>query len=111
MVLVLLAVLAHLRNSDCRPPRDLHQLYSFLDRSSAKAVEDIAASAASLRPVPSLRGRYRVALSAPAEYSGSCRMRLNTILGRQTKARQESRQLPRARFLSFATVAACAFCF
>jgi len=46
MVLVLLAVFGLIYgNSEVARREILHQLYSFLDRSSAKAVEDIAASA------------------------------------------------------------------
>src|SRR6202041_4030281 len=46
MVLVLLAVFGLIYgNSEVARREILHQLYSFLDRSSARAVEDIAASA------------------------------------------------------------------
>src|ERR1700724_832405 len=47
MVLVVLAVFGFIYgNSEVARREILHQLYSFLDRSSAKAVEDIATSAA-----------------------------------------------------------------
>jgi uncharacterized BrkB/YihY/UPF0761 family membrane protein len=46
-VLVLLAVFGLIYgNSEVARREILHQVYSFLDRSSAKAVEDIAASTA-----------------------------------------------------------------
>jgi len=56
MVLVLLAVFGLIYgNSEVARREILHQLYSFLDRSSAKAVEDIAASAG--KPTASYRMR------------------------------------------------------
>ena len=75
MVLVLLAVFGLIYgNSEVARREILHQLYSFLDRSSARTVEDIAASAGK----PTASAVATVSLwhsSAPAEYSASCRMR------------------------------------
>ena len=88
MVLVLLAVFGLIYgNSEIARREILHQLYSFLDRSSAKAVEDIAASAG--KPTASAVATVVVSRSrssAPAEYSASCRCAQHH-LGRQTKGR------------------------
>src|SRR4029077_6836658 len=96
MVLVLLAVFGLIYgNSEVARREILHQLYSFLDRSSAKAVEDIATSAG--KPTAS-------ALATVVGIAVALLRRQRSIrpvaggaqhhLGRQTKAREESGQLP-----------------
>src|ERR1700758_1039851 len=87
MVLVLLAVFGLIYgNSDVARREILHQLYSFLDRSSAKAVEDIAASAAN--PGASLVATMIVIAVALFRRSGGFRQMpdgLNPIWGVKPK--------------------------
>src|ERR1700731_1912733 len=95
MVLVLLAVFGLIYgNSEVARREILHQLYSFLDRTSAKAVEDIAASAG--KPTASAVATVvgiAVALFGASGIFGQLQDALKHYLGRQTKTRQECRQL------------------
>ena len=113
MVLVLLAVFGLIYgNSEIARREILHQLYSFLDRSSAKAVEDIAASAG--KPTASAVATVVVSRSrssAPAEYSGSCRMR-STPSGASNQSPAGVSSVSCARgFYPSPWSPACAFCF
>ena len=95
-MLVLLAIFGLIYgNSEVARREILHQLYSFLDRSSAKAVEDIATSAG--KPAASLVATVigiAVALFGASGVFGQLQDALNTIWGGQTQAGQKFRQLP-----------------
>jgi membrane protein len=111
MMLVLLAIFGLIYgNSELARREILHQLYSFLDRSSAKAVEEIAAStgkpAASL--VATLIG-IAVALFGASGVFGQLQDALNTIWGVKPKPGRSFASFLRARFLSFAMVAGMCF--
>src|SRR6516164_2065458 len=96
MVLVLFAVFGFIYgNSEVARREILQQLYSFLDRSSTRAVQDVAASV-SEPAASSVAAVVGIAVSALRR-----QRRIRPIarcsqhhLGRQTQARQESRQLP-----------------
>src|SRR5258708_14011764 len=88
----------------------LHQLYSFLDRSSAKAVEDIAASAG--KPTASAVATVvgiAVALFGASGVFGQLQEAVNTIWGVKPKPGRSLISFLRARFLSFAMVAGMCF--
>jgi membrane protein len=111
MMLVLSAIFGLIYgNSELARREILHQLYSFLDRSSAKAVEQIAAStgkpAASL--VATLIG-IAVALFGASGVFGQLQDALNTIWGVKPKPDRSLASFLRARFLSFAMVAGVCF--
>ena len=111
MMLVLLAIFGLIYgNSEVARREILHQLYSFLDRSSAKAVEDIAASAG--KPAASLVATVigiAVALFGASGVFGQLQDALNTIWGVKTKPGRSFASFLRARFLSFAMVAGVCF--
>src|SRR5215468_9631893 len=111
MMLVLLAVFGVVYgNSEVARREILHQLYSFLDRSSAKAVEDIAASAG--KPAASLVATLigiAVALFGASGVFGQLQDALNTIWGVKPKPGKSFASFLRARFLSFAMVAGMCF--
>jgi len=111
MMLVLLAVFGVVYgNSEVARREILHQLYSFLDRSSAKAVEDIAASAG--KPAASLVATLigiAVALFGASGVFGQLQDALNTIWGVKPKPGKSFATFLRARFLSFAMVAGVCF--
>src|ERR1700731_2420263 len=113
MVLVLLAVFGLIYgNSEVARREILRQLYSFLDRSSAKAVEAIAASAG--KPTASALATVvgiAVALFGASGVFGQLQDALNIIWGVKPKPGKSLVSFLRARFLSFAMVAACAFFF
>jgi membrane protein len=110
-VLVLLAVFGLIYgNSEVARREILHQLYSFLDRSSAKAVEDIAASAG--KPTASAVATVvgiAVALFGASGVFGQLQDALNTIWGVKPKPGRSLVSFLRARFLSFAMVAGMCF--
>ena len=112
MVLVLLAVFGLIYgNSDVARREILHQLYSFLDRSSARAVEDIAASAGkrTASAVATVVG-ISVALFGASGVFGQ--LGAQHHLGRQTKARAEVSSASCGRgFYPSPWSPACAFCF
>src|SRR6202795_3982880 len=111
MVLVLLAVFGLIYgNSEVARREILHQLYSFLDRSSAKAVEDIAASAGNptASAVATVVG-IAVALLGASGVFGQLQDALNTIWGVKPKPGRSLVSFLRARFLSFAMVAGVCF--
>src|SRR5258708_20495717 len=88
----------------------LHQLYSFLDRSSAKAVEDIAASAG--KPTASAVATVvgiAVALFGASGVFGQLQDVLNTIWGVKPKPGRSFFSFLRAPFLSFAMFAVLSF--
>jgi len=103
---------AHLRHSEVARREILHQLYSFLDRSSAKAVEDIAASAGkpTASAVATMVG-IAVALFGASGVFGQLQDALNIIWGVKPKPGRSLVSFLRARFLSFAMVAGVASCF
>jgi membrane protein len=111
MVLVLLAVFGFIYgNSEVARREILHQLYSFLDRSSAKAVEDIATSAG--KPTASALATVvgiAVALFGASGVFGQLQEALNTIWGVKPKPGRSLISFLRARFLSFAMVAGMCF--
>jgi membrane protein len=111
MVLVLLAVFGLIYgNSEVARREILHQLYSFLDRSSAKAVEDIATSAG--KPTASALATVvgiAVALFGASGVFGQLQEALNTIWGVKPKPGRSLVSFLRARFLSFAMVAGMCF--
>src|SRR5260370_1949680 len=111
MVLVLLAVFGLIYgNSEVARREILHQLYSFLDRSSAKAVEDIAASAG--KPTASAVATVvgiAVALFGASGVFGQLQDALNTIWGVKPKPGRSLASFLRARFLSLAMVAGMCF--
>ena len=111
MMLVLLAIFGLIYgNSEVARREILHQLYSFLDRSSAKAVEDIAANAA--KPAASLVATVvgiAVAIFGASGVFGQLQDALNTIWGVKAKPGRSFASFLRARFLSFAMVAGVCF--
>ena len=97
-------------NSEVARREILHRLYSFLDRSSAKAVEDIAASAG--KPAAGLVATVigiAVALFGASGVFGQLQDALNTIWGVKPKPGRSFASFLRARFLSFAMVAGVCF--
>jgi membrane protein len=113
MVLVLLAVFGLIYgNSEVARREILHQLYSFLDRSSAKAVEDIAESARqpTASAVATVVG-IAVALFGASGVFGQLQDALNTIWGsNQRPIEVSSVSCARGSYLS-PWSPACAFCF
>ena len=111
MVLVLFAVFGLIYgNSEVARREILHQLYSLLDRSSAKAVEDIAASAS--KPTASAVATVvgiAVALFGASGVFGQLQDALNTIWGVKPKPGRSLVSFLRARFLSFAMVVGVCF--
>ena len=111
MMLVLLAIFGIMYgNSEVARREILHQLYSILDRSSAKAVEDIAASAG--KPTASAIATavgIAVALFGASGVFGQLQDALNTIWGVKPKPGRSLVSFLRARFLSFAMVAGMCF--
>jgi membrane protein len=111
LMLVLLAVFGLIYgNSEVARREILHQLYSFLDRSSAKAVEDIAASAG--MPTASVVATVvgiAVALFGASGVFGQLQDALNTIWGVKPKPGRSLVSFLRARFLSFAMVSGVCF--
>src|SRR5258708_18515810 len=97
-------------NSEIARREILHQLYSFLDRSSAKAVADIATSAG--KPTASAVATVvgiAVALFGASGVFGQLQEALNTIWGVKPKPGRSLASFLRARFLSFAMVAGVCF--
>jgi membrane protein len=111
MMLVLLAVFGLIYgNSEIARQRILQQLYSFLDRSSAKAVADIAASAG--KPTASAvatAAGIALALFGASGVFGQLQDALNTIWGVKPKPGKSFVSFLRSRFLSFAMVAGVCF--
>src|ERR1700739_3776463 len=111
MVLVLLAVFGLIYgNSEVARREILHQLSSFLDRSSARAVEDIAASVG--KPTASVVATVvgiAVALFGASGVFGQLQDALNTIWGVKPKPGSGLWGFLRARFLSFAMVGGICF--
>jgi membrane protein len=114
MVLVLLAVFGLIYgNSEVVRREILHQLFSLLDRSSAKAVEDIAASAG--KPTASAVATVvgiAVALFGASGVFGQLQDALKTPSGtsNQSPAGVWSASCGRG-FYPLPWSAACAFCF
>ena len=111
MMLLLLAVFGLIYgNSEVARREILHQLYSFLDRSSAKAVEDIASSAGkpAATTVATLVG-VAVAIFGASGVFGQLQDALNTIWGVKPKPGRSFVSFLRARFLSFAMVGGMCF--
>ena len=113
MMLVLLAIFGLIYgNSEVARREILHQLYYILDRSSAKAVEDIAASAG--KPTASAIATavgIAVALFGASGVFGQLQDALNTIWCVKPKPGRSLVSFLRARFLSFAMVAGMCFYF
>jgi membrane protein len=111
LVLLLLAVFGLIYgNSEMARREILHQLYSFLDPSSAKAVEDIAAGVG--KPTASAVATVvgiAVALFGASGVFGQLQDALNTIWGVKPKPGRSLVSFLRARFLSFAMVAGVCF--
>ena len=111
MVLLLFAVFGLIYgNSEVARREILQQLYSFLDRSSAKAVQDIAASVG--KPTASVVATVvgiAVALFGASGVFGQLQDALNTIWGVKPKPGKSLVSFLRARFLSFAMVAGVCF--
>jgi membrane protein len=111
MLLVLLAIFGLIYgNSDVARQEILQQLYSFLDRSSVKEVEDIATSAS--KPAASVVATVvgiAVALFGASGVFGQLQDALNTIWGVKPKPGKSLVSFLRARFLSFAMVAGICF--
>ena len=111
LMLVLLAVFGIVYgNSEVARREILHQLYAFLDRSSAKAVEDIATSTG--KPAASAVATtvgIAVALFGASGVFGQLQDALNTIWGVKPKPGKSIVSFLRARFLSFAMVAGVCF--
>jgi membrane protein len=111
MVLVLLAVFGLIYgNSEVARREILQQLYSFLDRSSAKAVQDIAATAS--KPAASTVATVvgiTVALFGASGVFGQLQDALNIIWGVKPKPGKNLISFLRARFLSLAMVAGVCF--
>src|ERR1700758_2457409 len=111
MVLLLFAVFGLIYgNSEVARREILQQLYSFLDRSSAKAVEDIAASAG--KPTASAVATVvgiTVALFGASGVFGQLQDALNTIWGVKPKPGGGLMGFIRTRFLSFAMVGGVCF--
>jgi membrane protein len=111
MVLVLLAVFGLIYgNSEVARREILHQLYSFLDRNSAKAVQDIAESSGkpTASAVATMVG-IAVALFGASGVFGQLQDALNTIWGVKPKPGKSLVSFLRARFLSCAMVAGVCF--
>jgi uncharacterized BrkB/YihY/UPF0761 family membrane protein len=111
MVLLLFAVFGLIYgNSEVARREILQQLYSFLDRSSAKAVQDIAASVG--KPTASVVATVvgiAAALFGASGVFGQLQDALNTIWGVKPKPGKSLVSFLRARFLSFAMVAGVCF--
>jgi membrane protein len=111
MVPVLLAVFGLIYgNSEDARREILQQLYSFLDRSSAKAVQDIATSAS--KPAASTVATVvgiAVALFGASGVFGQLQDALNIIWGVKPKPGKSLISFLRARFLSLAMVAGVCF--
>jgi membrane protein len=111
MVLVLFAVFGFIYGNSEVARRDiLQQLYSLLDRSSAKAVQDIAASTS--KPTASAVATVvgiAVALFGASGVFGQLQDALNIIWGVKPKPGKSLLSFLRARFLSFAMVARVCF--
>ena len=111
MVLVLFAVFGFIYgNSEVARREILQQLYSFLDRSSARAVQDIAASVS--KPAASTVATVvgiAVALIGASGVFGQLQDALNIIWGVKPKPGQNLLSFLRARFLSLAMVAGVCF--
>ena len=111
LVLVLFAVFGFIYgNSEVARREILHQLYSILDRSSAKAVEDIATSVG--KPTASAAATVlgiAVALCGASGVFGQLQDSLNVIWGVKPKPGKNIVSFLRARFLSFAMVAGVCF--
>jgi membrane protein len=111
LILLLLAVFGLVYgNSDVARREILHQLYAFLDRSSAKAVEDIASSTG--KPTASTLATIvgiAVALFGASGVFGQLQDALNTIWGVKPRPGKSIVSFLRARFLSFAMVAGVCF--
>jgi membrane protein len=111
LMLVLLAFFGLVYgNSEVARREILHELYAFLDRSSAKAVEDIATSTAkpATGAVATMVG-IAVALFGASGVFGQLQDALNTIWGVKPKPGKSLLSFLRARFLSFAMVAGVCF--
>jgi membrane protein len=112
MVLVLLAVFGLIYgNSEVARREILHQLYSFLDRSSAGAVEDIAASAGKPTASAAAVVGIAVALFGASGVFGQLQDALNTIWGIKPKPGRSLVSFLRARFYPSPWSPAHAFCF
>jgi membrane protein len=111
MVLVLFAVFGFIYgNSEVVRQEILHQVYSTLDPSSAKAVADIAASTG--KPTASALATVvgiAVALFGASGVFGQLQDALNVIWGVKPKPGKSIVSFLRARFLSFAMVAGVCF--
>jgi len=111
MMLVLFAIFGLIYgNSEVARREILHQVYSFLDRSSAKAVQDIAASTAN--PGASLVATVigiAIAIFGASGVFGQLQDALNIIWGVKPKPGKSFASFLRARFLSFAMVAGMCF--
>ena len=111
MVLLLFAVFGFIYgNSEVVRQEILHQVYSILDPSSAKAVADIAASTG--KPTASAVATVvgiAVALFGASGVFGQLQDALNVIWGVKPKPGKSIVSFLRARFLSFAMVAGVCF--
>src|SRR5215469_881028 len=111
MVLVLFAVFGFIYgNSEVVRQEILQQLYSILDRSSAKAVADIAASTG--KPTASAVATVvgsAVALFGASGVFGQLQDALNIIWDVKPKPGKSIVSFLRARFFSFAMVAGVCF--
>ena len=111
LMLVLVAVFGMVYgNSEVARREIRHQLYAFLDRSSAKAVEDIAASTGkpAASAVATMVGIV-VALFGASGVFGQLQDALNTIWGVKPKPGKSLVSFLRALLLSFAMVAGVCF--
>src|SRR5215472_5443444 len=111
MVLVLFAVFGFIYgNSEVARREILQQLYSFLDRSSARAVQDVAASVSkpAASSVAAVVG-IAVALFGASGVFGQLQDALNIIWGVKPKPGKNLFSFLRARFLSLAMVAGVCF--
>ena len=111
MVLVLFAVFGFIYgNNEVVRQEILQQLYSILDRSSAKAVAEVAASTA--KPTANAAATVvgiAVALFGASGVFGQLQDALNVIWGVKPKPGKSIASFLRARFLSFAMVAGVCF--
>ena len=113
MVLVLFAVFGFIYgNSEVARREILQQLYSFLDRSSARAVQDVAASVSkpAASSVATVVG-IAVALFGASGVFGQLQDALNIIWGVKPKPGKNLVSFLRARFLSPPWLPAYAFYF
>jgi membrane protein len=111
MVLLFFAVFGMIYgNSEVARREILQQLYSLLDRSSAKAVQDIAASVGqpTAGAIATVVG-IAVALFGASGVFGQLQDALNTIWGVKPKPGKSLVSFLRARFLSFAMVLGMCF--